>query len=127
MLTDHAFVLAGVWVGAKTPVMAAILAEHGVDPELHTLSIGLGPFCLTLLSKVHELGADMLVMGAFISAPVRELLFGGVTRYMLTHADIPLLMRHYNLVEPGVTRTLCCSPRPLAAEVGAKRRVRVDT
>jgi nucleotide-binding universal stress UspA family protein len=87
-------VLAGVWVGAKTPVMAAILAEHGVDAELHTLSIGLGPSCLTLLSKVHGLGADMLVMSAYIDAPLRELLFGGATRYMLTLADISLLMRH---------------------------------
>jgi nucleotide-binding universal stress UspA family protein len=93
-LADHVFVLAGVRVGAKTPVMPAILVEHGVDAELHTLSIGLGPFGATLLSKAHELGADMLVMGAYMHSPLRELLFGGVTRYMLTHADIPLLMRH---------------------------------
>jgi nucleotide-binding universal stress UspA family protein len=27
-------------------------------------------------------------------SPLRELLFGGVSRYMLTQADIPILMRH---------------------------------
>jgi nucleotide-binding universal stress UspA family protein len=93
-LADQVFVLAGVRVGAKPQSVPAIFAEHGVDAELHTLSIGLGPFGPTLLSKAHELGADMLVMGAYMHSPLRELLFGGVTRYMLTHADIPLLMRH---------------------------------
>jgi nucleotide-binding universal stress UspA family protein len=36
----------------------------------------------------------MVVMGAYMHSPLREFLFGGVTRYMLTHADIPVLMRH---------------------------------
>ena len=45
-------------------------------------------------AKVHQLEADMLVMGGYIRNRLLELLFGGVTRYMLGHADIPLLMRH---------------------------------
>jgi nucleotide-binding universal stress UspA family protein len=43
---------------------------------------------------VHALGADMLVMGAYAHSPLREMIFGGVTRYMLDHADLPVLMRH---------------------------------
>jgi nucleotide-binding universal stress UspA family protein len=36
----------------------------------------------------------MLVMGAYQHHPLRELLLGGVTRFMLNHADLPVLMRH---------------------------------
>ena len=36
----------------------------------------------------------MLVMGAYAHSPFREALLGGVTRYMLAHADLPVLMRH---------------------------------
>jgi len=33
-------------------------------------------------------------MGAYRHSPLREFLLGGVTRYMLGHADLPVLMRH---------------------------------
>jgi nucleotide-binding universal stress UspA family protein len=36
----------------------------------------------------------MLVMGAYAHNPLREMVFGGVTRYVLDHADVPVLMRH---------------------------------
>ena len=77
-----------------TPQMPAILAEHGIAAELHALPIGAGPFGAALLDKAHELGADMLVMGAYQHSPLRELLLGGVTRHMLAHADLPVLLRH---------------------------------
>jgi nucleotide-binding universal stress UspA family protein len=58
------------------------------------LPIGSEPFGKTLLDKVHRLSADLLVMGAYAHSPLRELILGGVTRYILAHADIPVLMRH---------------------------------
>ena len=58
------------------------------------LPIGPGPFGQALLDKVRELGADLLVMGAYAHSPLREALLGGVTRHMLAHADLPVLMRH---------------------------------
>jgi hypothetical protein len=55
---------------------------------LHALPItGHQPFGETLLRTAHQLGADMLVH------PIRSLILGGVTRYMLAHADLPVLMR----------------------------------
>lgn len=86
------FVLAGTR-GADV-VLPPILAEHGVTAELHALPIGGGMFGEVLLRKAHELGADVLVMGAYEHHPLRELLLGGVTRYMLSHADLPILLRH---------------------------------
>jgi nucleotide-binding universal stress UspA family protein len=90
---EQVFLLAGVRDNAA-PAMPPILSEHGVNAEVHALPIGAGAFGAALLTKAHELGADMLMMGAYVHNPLRQLLFGGVTRYMLTHADLPVLMRH---------------------------------
>ena len=91
---EQVHVLAGVRQGAGHPALPRILVDHGVAAELHVLPIGSGPFGRDLLDKAHELGADMLVMGAYAHSPLREALLGGVTRHMLAHADLPLLMRH---------------------------------
>ena len=90
---ERVFVLAGTR-GDAAPQMPAILAEHGIAGELHALPIGPGTFGAALLEKAHQLGADVLVMGAYQHSPLRQLLLGGVTRYMLSHADLPLLLRH---------------------------------
>jgi nucleotide-binding universal stress UspA family protein len=33
-----------------------------------------------------------MVVGAFSHTPLRELVFGGVTRTLIEHADVPVLM-----------------------------------
>jgi nucleotide-binding universal stress UspA family protein len=87
-------VLTGVRFDAQPPVLPRVLTEHGVAADLHVLRIGRAPFGQSLLEKAHDLGADLLVMGAFVHSPLRQLVFGGVTRYMLAHADLPVFMRH---------------------------------
>ena len=91
---ERVFVLSGVREGAAPPEFPEILRDHGIEAELHVLPIGSGAFGETLLRKAHTLGADMLVCGAFFHSPVRELIVGGVTRYLLEHADLPVLLRH---------------------------------
>ncbi len=72
----------------------AILREHSVAVELHDVAADDGSTGAQLLAEAHRLGADMLVMGAYGHGEWREALFGGVTRYMLGHADLPVFMRH---------------------------------
>jgi nucleotide-binding universal stress UspA family protein len=91
---QHVHVLAGVREGSPLPGIPEILREHGISAELHVLPIGSRVFGQALLEKAHKLGADMLVLGAYVHHPARGLLLGGVTRYMLGHADLPVLMRH---------------------------------
>jgi nucleotide-binding universal stress UspA family protein len=87
-------VLAGAPEG-MAPRVPEIFSEHGIEANLHVLPIGgQRAFGEVLLAKAHELGTDALVMGAFVHNPARRLLLGGVTRYMLTHADLPVFMRH---------------------------------
>jgi nucleotide-binding universal stress UspA family protein len=91
---ERVYVLAGTRGGTPQPQVPAILLEHGIAAELHVLKIREAPFGATLLRKAHELGADMLVMGAYQHSPLRELLLGGVTRHVMNHADLPVLLRH---------------------------------
>jgi nucleotide-binding universal stress UspA family protein len=70
------------------------LAWHGIKAtaqvfDSHAKSAGEG-----LLHTAHELEADLLVLGGYSHSRARELMVGGVTRYMLAEADIPVIMAH---------------------------------
>ena len=71
-----------------------ILQQAGIRASLHTLPDSAEPTGERLLAAAHQLGADLLVTGAFAHGAWREGVFGGVTRTMLASADIPLFMRH---------------------------------
>src|SRR4029077_13537476 len=84
-----------VLTGGRNPAPApAILMEHGIAAVYHEVISGGGSVGAALLARAHELGADMLVMGAYQHSALRELLLGGVTQHMRSHADLPVLMRH---------------------------------
>jgi nucleotide-binding universal stress UspA family protein len=91
---EHLFMLSGQREGAARPRMPEIMVEHHIPAELFVLPIGRHAFGEALLGKAHELEADMIVMGAYVRDPVRRLVLGGLTQYMLTNTDLPLLMRH---------------------------------
>lgn len=91
---EQVHVLMGVRERKSVPGMPSILVEHEIPAELHVLPIASEPFGQTLLNAAHRLGADMLVMGANAHSRLRKLILGGVTGYMLEHADLPVLMRH---------------------------------
>jgi nucleotide-binding universal stress UspA family protein len=70
------------------------LARHGVRAEIErTVSADL-PVGEVLLSRAADLGADLLVMGAYGHSRVRELLLGGATRSVLRSMTLPVLMSH---------------------------------
>ena len=86
--------LAGVRPESATPRVPQILVEHGVAADLQIIPIGNEPVGGVLLARAHEVSADMLVTGAYAHSPLRERILGGVTSYLLAHADLPVLMRH---------------------------------
>lgn len=70
------------------------LARHGVKVEAsHAVSAGLD-VADVLLNRVADLGADMLVMGAYGHSRLRETVLGGATRDVLRHMTVPTLMSH---------------------------------
>jgi nucleotide-binding universal stress UspA family protein len=74
--------------------IALHLARHGVKAEVSSTvadDIDVGN---AVLSRAADLGADLLVMGAYGHSRLREFVFGGVTREILRHMTLPVLMSH---------------------------------
>lgn len=75
--------------------IAAHLARHGLAvTAARTISDGSISEADALLSYVADLGADLLVMGGYGHSRVRELTLGGLTRGVLQHMTLPVLMSH---------------------------------
>jgi nucleotide-binding universal stress UspA family protein len=47
-----------------------------------------------ILATAKDLGADLLVKGAYTQSRLRQMIFGGPTRYLLERSTIPMLMAH---------------------------------
>jgi nucleotide-binding universal stress UspA family protein len=47
-----------------------------------------------LLSYAADVGTDLLVVGGYVHSRLRELVLGGVTRDLLRHMTLPVLMSH---------------------------------
>jgi nucleotide-binding universal stress UspA family protein len=74
--------------------MIAHLKRHGVAAEVIRVKIGESGIGIALLSAAKELGAGLLVMGAFHHSRWREFILGGVTLTVLEAATVPLFMAH---------------------------------
>lgn len=74
-------------------LLVQALAGTAVSPALHPFQPAgaIGP---ALLHQAHEVGADLLLMGAFAHWRAVEMLFGGATREILGGADLPVLLHH---------------------------------
>jgi nucleotide-binding universal stress UspA family protein len=68
------------------------IAHQGVTADIGSFSsidreVGAG-----LLHAAADFRADLMSMGAYSSSRLRELILGGVTRYVLENADLPVIM-----------------------------------
>jgi len=70
------------------------LSRHGINAKLTNLSAAREGVGATILEYCSETDPDILVMGAYGHARLREELFGGVTRHILENANVPVLMAH---------------------------------
>lgn len=75
------------------PDMLQFLLRHGVQARAESGVTGIG-VADALLSRVSELGADLLVMGGYGHSRLRERVLGGVTRQVLAQMAVPVLMAH---------------------------------
>ena len=74
--------------------LAAYLRLHGVQAGLREMECAANEVGELLLSQLADLDADLLVMGAYGHARVREIVLGGVTRTILDSMTVPVLMSH---------------------------------
>jgi nucleotide-binding universal stress UspA family protein len=47
-----------------------------------------------VLAHAKALGCDLLVKGAYTQSRLRQMIFGGTTRYIMSNAELPVLMAH---------------------------------
>ena len=74
--------------------LARSLAAHGIIAATITLASSKANAGDTILKKAAELGCDLIVKGAYTQSRLRQMIFGGTTRHILTNANLPVLMAH---------------------------------
>jgi nucleotide-binding universal stress UspA family protein len=74
--------------------IALHLARHGVKAEVASTTARNIDVSDVILSRAADLGIDLLVIGGYGHSRLREYTFGGVTRHILDHMTIPVLMSH---------------------------------
>ncbi len=83
---------------ATAGIPAADIAQHLARHRVNAVAQHLPAEDLSvgdaLLSRADDLGSELLVMGGYGHSRIRELLLGGVTRHILKHMTIPVLMAH---------------------------------
>jgi nucleotide-binding universal stress UspA family protein len=69
------------------------LARHGIRAEAQTVTASTS-VPDALLNYAADISADLLVLGGYGHSRLRELVLGGVTRQLLQHMTLPVLMSH---------------------------------
>jgi len=96
-LADKVTILVAQGLANEPPGPGALLTFltwHGVRADLHRFegsTADLGPAFLAEAAKVQ---ANLLVKGAYSQSRLRQMIFGGRTKHILGHAEIPVLLSH---------------------------------
>jgi len=80
--------------GTSVEDLAHYLSWHGVQANTRTVNAEERSIGEKILGEAIHESADLLVMGAYSHNRYRELIFGGVTRYILDVCMLPVLMAH---------------------------------
>lgn len=74
--------------------IALHLARHGITVQVEVIFPAGASTGEVLRAKAREIGADLIVMGAYGHSRARELILGGVTRDILLEMTVPVFMSH---------------------------------
>ncbi len=78
--------------GATTEELVAYYRLRGIDADVHLFDARKPG--VALLDKTVEIGAQLLIMGAYGHSHEHETLFGGNTQAVVDRAKIPVVMAH---------------------------------
>ena len=70
------------------------LSLHGLTCRERSVDAGQRPIGEVLLESASGAGADLLVLGGYGHTRLRQMFFGGVTRHVVSHAELPLFLVH---------------------------------
>jgi nucleotide-binding universal stress UspA family protein len=74
--------------------LMACLQQHKVDVEAMPIDVKAASVPESILEAAKLVDAGLIVMGAYGHSRAREMIFGGVTDFILKKTDVPVLMTH---------------------------------
>ena len=80
--------------GPSGSEVVAHLARHGISATSRTLKPDERPAGEIILDEAGDIGADLVLKGAFTRSRFRQVVFGGTTQHILDYAKIPVLLAH---------------------------------
>jgi len=83
-------------IGATTTAtdLEKFMRAHGLSFNLHRMESRSATVAACLFSRAEEIGADLLVMGAYGHSRLSEFILGGATLGVLSDPPLPLFLSH---------------------------------
>jgi nucleotide-binding universal stress UspA family protein len=78
----------------ETEELLRYLSAHGIVAKPAPVEDPPRPVAIGLLAHASASRAGLIVMGAYTHGHYRQFFFGGVTRYVIEHAAVPVLLAH---------------------------------
>jgi nucleotide-binding universal stress UspA family protein len=78
--------------GPKGEELATYLGRAGVAATARTVAPAGRTPGIAILDECTRSGADLLLKGAYTQSRLRQLIFGGATRHILAHAQLPVIL-----------------------------------
>ncbi len=69
-----------------------LLSSHGIKSKAVTLSGDEKKIGEIILDYSQSVNADLIVKGAYTQSRLREIIFGGATRHLMLHSEIPIYL-----------------------------------
>ena len=91
------FVLVSTKRSAQRPHgddVVSYLKCHGVNARSEVVDLSTGHVGESITTHCQRLDAELLVVGSYSHTRFQEMLLGGVTRYLIREATLPVLMVH---------------------------------
>lgn len=70
------------------------LAWHDIKSTVHKFETAGVEIGAALLAEAKNLGADLMVKGAYSHSRLRQMILGTRTRHIITHTEMPVLLSH---------------------------------
>lgn len=78
--------------GPSGEQVSELLASHGIDAKPVTISGDEKKIGESILDFSQSVDADLIVKGAYTQSRLREIIFGGATRHLMLHSEIPIYL-----------------------------------
>jgi nucleotide-binding universal stress UspA family protein len=84
----------GMVPGPSGGEVAHGLMRNGIAAKTQQIRAGERSTGAAILDQCRELGADLLLKGAYTHSRLRQMIFGGATSHILGAAELPVIMAH---------------------------------